>query len=339
MSLYKPRGTTRYWCRFRLRNREIRQSTGTDVKADAEEYEDRLRRRTWREIELGQRSHTFDEAVTLYKAERSHLAQSTQYRNNWILGWFADPKRNGPLHRLPLSAITLEVIQAARMALLRDFAPATANRYLSVLSAVLHLAVSRGMLKHAPRVPLSQLRERDATFITREQFARLLTQLPAHQRAPVIFSVLTGLRMANVRDLVWGRIDLERAHAWVPRESAKGRRPISVPLPPEAVELLRQVPRVENVDQVFTYGKKAIRGTFNTKAFRGALKRAGLAGITWHTLRHTWASWLAQEGASTLVLKELGGWQSVRMAERYSHLAESTLRSWADRMKTGKGGS
>lgn len=339
MSLYKPRGTTRYWCRFRLRGREVRQSTGTLVKADAEEYEDRLRRRIWREIELGQRSHTFDEAVALYKAERSHLAKSTRYRNDWILGWFADPKRDGPLHRLPLLAITPEVIQAARAALIKGFAPATVNRYLCVLSAVLNLAVSRGMLKHAPKVPLYPLRARDPVFITREQFALLLAELPAHLRAPVTFSVLTGLRMANVRDLVHGRIDLERAHAWIPRESAKGRRPISVPLPPEAVELLRAVPRVEGVDRVFTYREKPISGTFNTKAYRAALKRAGLVGITWHTLRHTWASWMAQEGASTLVLMELGGWQSLRMASRYAHLAENTLRSWADRMKTGKGGS
>lgn len=338
MSLYKPRGTTRYWCRFRLRGREIRQSTGTGLKADAEEYEDRLRRRIWREVELGQRSHAFDEAVALYRAERTHLAASTTYRNNWILDWFTKPP-DGPLHRLPLLAITPEVIQAARASLCKSFAPATVNRYLSVLSAVLNLAASRGMLRYVPKVPLFPLRERDPVFITREQFAALLKELPEHQRGPVTFSVLTGLRMANVRDLVWGRVDLERAHAWIPRGSAKGRRPISVPLAPEAVELLKAIPRIEGIDRVFTYRDKPISGTFNTKAYRAALKRSGLTGTTWHTLRHTWASWMAQEGASALVLKELGGWQSVRMAERYSHLAENTLRSWADRMKTGKGGS
>lgn len=338
MSLYKPRGTTRYWCRFRVRNREIRQSTRTGDRQAAEEYEERLRRRIWREIELGERSHTFGEAVTLYQAERKHLAVSTQYRNNWILEWFGNAE-TGPLHRLPLVAINRDVIQAARVTLAEKFSAPTTNRYLCVLSAVLNLAVARGMLKYAPKVPLFPVREKDPAFITREQLDMLLEELPQHLRPPVIFSVLTGLRMANVRDLVWGRIDIWRAHCWIPRESAKGKRPISVPLPPEAVELLKAQPWIPDVDRVFTFEGRPITGSFNTKAFRSALKRAGLVGIKWHTLRHTWASWMAQEGASTLVLKELGGWQSARMAERYAHLAETTLRGWADRMKTGKGGS
>lgn len=337
MSLYKPRGTTRYWCRFRIRGREVRQSTNTDVREDADRYEERLRRRIWAEIELGQRSYTFDQAVELYQTERTALAASTRYRNDYILNWFGGEGR--PLHRLPLIAITKDVIQAARTTLRESYSPATANRYLCVLSAVLNLAVSTGWLKHAPKVQLFPLREKDPLFITREQFHRLMDELPIHLQAPVWFSVLTGLRMANVRDLVWGRVDIWRAHAWIPREDAKGRRPISVPLPPEAVDLLKQVPWIPDVDHIFTYRGKRIKGTFNTKAYRAALTRAGLRGlgVTWHTLRHTWASWMAQEGASSLVLKELGGWQSVRMAERYSHLADNTLREFANRLKTGKG--
>lgn len=336
MSLYKPRGTTRHWCRFRIRNREVRQSTGTTVKADAEDYEERLRRRIWREVELGERSHSWDDAAALYKQERTGLAKSTRYRNDHILQWFGNAAA-GPLHRLPLLAISPDVIQKARETLIKKFSAPTANRYLCVLSAVLNLAVARGKLHHAPKVPLFPRRERDPVFATREQFARLLEELPHHLQAPAVFSALTGLRMANVRDLVWGRVDIWRAHAWIPRESAKGKRPISVPLGPEAVELLKAQPWIPEVDRVFTYCGRPITGSFNTKAFRAALKRAGLEEMNWHTLRHTWASWMAQEGASTLVLKELGGWQSARMAERYSHLAETTLREWADRMKTGKG--
>jgi integrase len=338
VSLYKPPGTSRWWCRFRIRGREVRESTKTEVRADAEEYEERARRRVWREVELGQRAYVFGEAVKAYQEDRTALAAKTRYRNDYILAWFGNPK-TGPLHGLPLLSITPAVIQAARQALQRLFSPATANRYLCVLSAVLNHAVTRGMLKVAPKVPLFPLREKDPVFITREQFAALLHELPAHLKAPVLFSVLTGLRMANVRDLVWGRVDIWRAHCWIPRDSAKGKRPISVPLPDEAVELLKAQPWIPDVEHIFTYCGRPIRGSFNTKAYRAALGRAGLgdAGVKWHTLRHTWASWMAQEGASTLILKELGGWQSARMAERYAHLSQNELRAWAARMKTGKG--
>lgn len=334
MSLYKPAGTKNFWCRFRIRRREVRQSTFTDIRTDAEEYEERLRRRIWREIELGHRAWLWEDAVEAYTKDKTGLAEKTIYRNNAILAWFAEP-----LAKLPLLSITPEVIQAAREALQVKFSLGTANRYLAVLSAVLNHAVGRGMLKIAPKVPLFEIREVDPEFLTREQFDAVLAQLPTHLRPPVLFSVLTGLRMANVRDLVWGRVDIWRAHCWIPRSSSKGKRPISVPLPPEAVELLKRQPWIPDVDRVFTFEGRAISGGLNTKAYRAAFKRAGLGHLKrkWHILRHTWASWMAQDDAPTLVLKELGGWQSVRMAERYSHLSTNALRSWADRMKTGKG--
>jgi integrase len=52
--------------------------------------------------------------------------------------------------------------------------------------------------------------------------------------------------------------------------------------------------------------KKPIRYV-NTKAWRNALKRAGIADFHWHDLRHTWASWLIQHGTPLYDLKEMGG--------------------------------
>ena len=71
-----------------------------------------------------------------------------------------------------------------------------------------------------------------------------------------------------------------------------------------------------------------ISGTFNTKAFRTARTRAGLEAVRWHDLRHTFASWLAAEGASDRVLQAAGGWSSPRMVARYAHLRADELRPW-----------
>lgn len=49
-----------------------------------------------------------------------------------------------------------------------------------------------------------------------------------------------------------------------------------------------------------------------------------------HDLRHTFASWHAQDGTPPQVLKELGGWASLQMVDRYMHLAPSHLASFTN---------
>jgi integrase len=70
----------------------------------------------------------------------------------------------------------------------------------------------------------------------------------------------------------------------------------------------------------------------NTKAWRDALKRAGIEGVCWHMLRHTWASWHVQKGTPLYVLQELGTWESVEMVMRYAHLTSEHLREHAERI-------
>jgi site-specific recombinase XerD len=58
-------------------------------------------------------------------------------------------------------------------------------------------------------------------------------------------------------------------------------------------------------------------------AFRTACRNAGLKGVTPHTLRHTFASRLVMAGVDLRTVQELGGWASLKMVERYSHLSPS----------------
>ena len=53
-------------------------------------------------------------------------------------------------------------------------------------------------------------------------------------------------------------------------------------------------------------------------------------GLRWHDLRHTFASWHAQSGTPPQVIKELGGWSSMQMLERYMQLAPSFVASFAN---------
>ena len=343
--LYRRRGTTNWWCRFRLGNREVRQSCGTADRAAAEEFEERLRARIWREVRLGERSYTWDQAVERWLKD-AQIRDSTRKRAATILAWFEEPLSGVALTAITPGVVTaaVDALKAARTPKGKPLATSSVNRYLAVLRAVLNHAVANEWVRTVPKVPLLRIERREPRFLTRDQADALEAELPPHLRPPFRFTLLTGLRLGNVQELVWGRVDLERAHVWIPAMTAKGRKAISIPLPPEAVELLRAIERVDGHDRVFLYRAPrrdkgvVVRPMGNPKvAFAKAVKRAGVAPFRWHDLRHTWASWLIQSGVPAYVVQHLAGWSSPAMVQTYAHLDSTHLAHWVTRTKTGTG--
>jgi len=269
------------------------------------------------------RTGTWDQAVKKWNEERTVRA-STQHRDKEITDWFSLA-----IGRLPLSSINSDVVDSAKKRLIDDRAPATANRYLAVMRAVLRAAVNWGWLQHAPQIQMFPLSQIEPRFITRAQFAKLLAELPPHMKPVAEFAVLTGLRTANIRELVWNRVDLERAHVWVPAQSTKGGRAIGIALSEDAVTVLKGIKRTEGQERVFLYEGRPVSNAYGKAAWRKACKRAGLAGLRFHDLRHTSASWLMQSGVPAYAIQSLGGWASPKMVERYAHLSPEHLKQYA----------
>ena len=140
----------------------------------------------------------------------------------------------------------------------------------------------------------------------------------------------TGLRASNVTGLQWQDVDMNKCHAWIHPDQAKTKKAISVPLNSNAMSVLKSCIG-KHPHSVFTYKDNPIEQC-NTKAWRNALKRAGIANFRWHDLRHTWASWHVQNGTSLQELQLLGGWSSFEMVLRYAHLSSDHLRNAADRI-------
>lgn len=198
------------------------------------------------------------------------------------------------------------------------------NRRLEILRAVLRSAVTWRMLDRAPSIRLLRRPPRRLRWLTYNQAQRLLQELPPHLVPIVAFSLETGLRKRNVLQLEWSQVDLRRRVAWIHADQAKGRKPIPVPLSPTACAFLEQE-RGRHGVYVFTYRGTTIRES-NTRAWRDALKRAGIRNFRWHDLRHTWASWHAQSGTPLHILQELGGWRSASMVQVYAHMSTAHLK-------------
>jgi hypothetical protein len=81
---------------------------------------------------------------------------------------------------------------------------------------------------------------------------------------------------------------------------------------------------------------------FVVKVYEPALKRAGILGATWHTLRHTFASRAVMAGVDIRTVQELMGHSTVTMTMRYAHLSPAHLREavnkasvWQEKAETG----
>lgn len=111
--------------------------------------------------------------------------------------------------------------------------------------------------------------------------------------------------------------------AWIPGDKAKSKEDIHISLRQFAVELLqRQLDK--NDACVFTYAGKPV-GQVNTKSWRSVLVKAGILNFRLHDLRHTWASWLVQNGTPMYDSQEMGGWKSAERVRRYAYLAPAQM--------------
>lgn len=324
MSLYRRPNSAHWWVRFVIRGRRIRQSTGTDDRHEAEEFETRLRSRYWREVQLGESFHTFAEAAKRYLAETDKRSKDKdQQRIDWFL-------ENQHFAKLPLRDVDREVIDAARAKLAEGLSKTTVNHYLAVLRAILRKAQSDwGWLETIPKVPMFRRELPEPRWVTRAEFQRLVKHLPPHTADMARLAVATGLRKANITGLTWDRIDLKRRTAFVPGSQAKAGRGIPISLNTDAVAVLKRW-RGKDDRWVFVYRGHRITQVA-TKAWREACVAAKLPGLRFHDLRHTWASWQVQAETPLSALQEMGGWQSFEMVRRYAHLSPGHLSAYADR--------
>ncbi|MFN3946320.1 MAG: tyrosine-type recombinase/integrase [Allosphingosinicella sp.] len=196
--------------------------------------------------------------------------------------------------------------------------PDTARKILQRIGAVLDYAHIKGMI--AQPVSLRSVRKglpRQTRQVQHRQampykdvpafMKKLMALTPTVGRDALKLTVLTATRSGEVRNAVWGEFDLDKAVWSIPAERMKMKEPHVVPLAPAAVALMRRLRdeqlvldgEVKPGRLIFThYGARAISDVTMLKALRDM----GIAGITVHGFRSSFADWAAEQ---TNVAKEI----------------------------------
>lgn len=316
MSLYRV-GETWYIDLAHDKGR-IRRSTGTADKKKAQEYHDTLEHQLWREAKLGDKPPiSWSQAVAVW-LDREERGLPDKYRLAAL---------DIPLEvNLPFTAEQVEEY-------LKNLHGATFNRTLAVIVAIHNINNVQAPKVQRRKAPPGRTRWLDA-----EEWKRLQRFLKAE--SPLLeqaarFALATGLRENNVLNLEWADVDLKRRQVIVHGDQMKQGAPLGVPLTPAAIAVLIER-KGKHRQWVFAHpdsGKPLYKAS--NRAWYNALKKSGLykTGVNWHTLRHTWASWHVMHGTRIEELMRLGGWASLSMVQRYSHLATEHLAKVAQQSK------
>jgi integrase len=324
MSIYKRGGV--YWIRITHHGRRIQKSAGTACKQQAQELHDKIKSDLWRQEALNEcPDMTWNDAMAKWIKESQHKRsiKSDICTFRWLYNHL-----NGLLLK-DLNKKKIEELTAKREL---NSSPATVNRMLALVRAVLRKAEREWeWIERAPSIKMKKEDNKRIRQLSQKEIDMLVPYLPMHTVEGMNFTLQTGLRESNVTQLKWEYIDLNAGHAYIPASSSKSGKAIAIPLNKIALEILERQ-KGKHAVVVFTFAGKAVR-RFNTRAWKNALKKAGLTGVRWHDLRHTWASRHVQNGTPLHELQQLGGWSSFDLVLRYAHLSSNHLKQAAERLE------
>lgn len=277
------------------------------------------------------------EEIDLYmhhlRAER-HASPHTlrNYRSDLeeLVGFLAadSPKRRA----VSVRRIAAEDLRAYAAAKLRDSRRSTVSRKVAAIRGFFSFLAAKGAIAKNPAAELvaPKVERRLPVFLPIDDTERLMSSLPSgdawaeRDRAIVETLYSTGVRVSELVGLDWDHVDLENECL---RVFGKGRKERIVPIGEIALDALRRYRKSLREESIATDAVFVNRrgGRLTTRSVARFVKRyVALSGTpvaaSPHSLRHTFATHLLNQGADLRAIQELLGHSSLSTTQRYTHV-------------------
>jgi integrase len=143
--------------------------------------------------------------------------------------------------------------------------------------------------EHHPAVPYQQMGD----------FMSKLRTNPSLSAKALEFLILTAVRSGSVRQAEWSEVDLDKALWIIPAEHTKARQEHRVPLQPQALKLLKSLPKLAGSNLIFpSRTGKALSDMAFSQLMRGMRERGELTvEAVPHGFRSTFRDWAAEQTA------------------------------------------
>lgn len=240
-----------------------------------------------------------------------------------------------------VNEITAETIDAYKSKRLREVSPVTVNIELRMLKAAFGTAKRWKMTAINPfaDVSFARVAEMAPLSLNSYEFEKLFAVIrEGWFRELVQVAVLTGLRRGELLNLRWSDVDLpgrlltvETNPTW---KTKNGRRRV-IPLNETAALVLKSRFGKSASEYVFTLNDAMLSQSRVSHTFKRYVREAKLENsrLRFHSLRHTFATWLTQSGVPIHEVQKLLGHSSVRVTEIYSHLVAGELHTAVNKIK------
>jgi integrase len=278
---------------------------------------------------------TFDEMCDYWLTTRANRKRSEKDDRSMI-----ERHLRPAFGSLRLSNIGVSEVDAF-VAERRHLSPKTVNNHLTLLISMLSLSVDLGWLQSVPRIKKPKVGlDSDYRYLRTDQevaaFLRAAQAEDEHVHVMYATALYTGLRAGEVAGLHWSDVDLERRLITVRRSytgPTKSGRIRHVPILDPLLPILRAWRLRHPGDLVFTnrdgrmFGESA---RLFQEVLHRVLDRAGFESpvikgkrrwhITFHGLRHTFASHWVMRGGDLFKLQKILGHSTIEVTLRYAHL-------------------
>lgn len=232
----------------------------------------------------------------------------------------------------------LDIEQLKQLKIKEGKAPQTVKHILGLINRIFNHCITFEHVKNLSnplaggKVKSPKIDNARLEFLTKEQAVQILNILRSSNDpraySLTVFGLMTGARFDEIASLTWSDIDMNQRTVYF--RSTKGGNPRHIFINDElknVVDDLATIHQSIQSDLVIpnSAGGKMLRPPTNfseaiEKVFPGNSKRSIQRKITFHSLRHTHASWLAIAGLDIIHIKEQLGHKTIQMTMRYSHL-------------------
>jgi integrase len=172
-------------------------------------------------------------------------------------------------------------------------------------------------------------------MLSPEELGQLGEALNRHDGSPYVVAaikllILTGARLSEVLSMRWDQVNIERGEARLAvHKTARQTGAKTIHLPPPALKVLEDLPRVDGNPHVIVGHVKGARLVNLQKPWRAIRADAGLDDVRIHDLRHCFASIAASSGMGLHIIGKMLGHSQPQTTHRYAHLASDPVKAAA----------